>query len=103
MTDQVQAARHLGHPFGVNADVMNVALRNAGILEGDLVKARQWHRKLFALSKNMLTLATNPIPIKAAMAMLDMASEELRLPMTPLTDSQKAALKQTLTSYGLLS
>jgi len=73
------------------------------ILEGDLVKARQWHRKLFALSKNMLTLATNPIPIKAAMAMLDMASEELRLPMTPLTDSQKAALKQTLTSYGLLS
>ncbi|HPC96454.1 MAG TPA: 4-hydroxy-tetrahydrodipicolinate synthase [Sedimentisphaerales bacterium] len=73
------------------------------ILEGDLVKARQWHRKLFTLSKNMLTLATNPIPIKAAMAMLDMASEELRLPMTPLTESQKAALKQTLTSYGLLS
>ena len=35
MTDQVQAARHLGHPFGVNADVMNVALRNAGILEGE--------------------------------------------------------------------
>jgi hypothetical protein len=27
------------------------------ILEGDLVKARQWHRKLFVLSKNMLTLA----------------------------------------------
>jgi len=73
------------------------------ILEGDLVKARQWHRKLFALSKNMLTLATNPIPIKAAMAMLDMASDELRLPMTPLAESQKAALKQTLTDYGLLS
>ncbi|HSV98812.1 MAG TPA: 4-hydroxy-tetrahydrodipicolinate synthase [Sedimentisphaerales bacterium] len=73
------------------------------ILEGDLVKARQWHRKLFALSKNMLTLATNPIPIKAAMAMLDMCSEELRLPMTPLEPSKKAALKQTLTDYGLLS
>lgn len=72
------------------------------ILEGDLVKARQWHRKLFALSKNMLTLATNPIPIKAAMAMLDMCSDELRLPMTPLTDSQKATLRQTLTDYGLL-
>jgi 4-hydroxy-tetrahydrodipicolinate synthase len=73
------------------------------ILEGDLVKARQWHRKLFALSKNMLTLATNPIPIKAAMAMLDMCSEELRLPMTPLEPSKKTALKQTLTDYGLLS
>ena len=73
------------------------------ILEGDLVKARQWHKKLFALSKNMLTLATNPIPIKAAMAMLDMASEELRLPMTPLEDSKKASLRQTLKDYGLLS
>ncbi len=73
------------------------------ILQGDLVSARQWHRKLFALSKNMLTLATNPIPIKAAMAMLDMCSEELRLPMTPLEDSKKAALRQTLAEYGLLS
>jgi 4-hydroxy-tetrahydrodipicolinate synthase len=73
------------------------------ILEGDLVKARQWHRKLFALSKNMLTLATNPIPIKAAMAMLDMCSDELRLPMTSLEPNKKTALKQTLTDYGLLS
>ncbi len=72
------------------------------ILEGDLVSARQWHRKLFVLSKNMLTLATNPIPIKAAMAMLDMCSEELRLPMTPLEDSKKAALRKTLQDYGLL-
>ena len=73
------------------------------ILEGDLVSARQWHSKLFALCKSMLTLATNPIPIKAAMAMLNMASEELRLPMTPLDESKKAALEQTLKTYGLLS
>jgi 4-hydroxy-tetrahydrodipicolinate synthase len=73
------------------------------ILEGDLVSARQWHRKLFALSKNMLTLATNPIPIKAAMAMLDMCSEELRLPLTPLEDSKKDSLRKTLKDYGLLS
>lgn len=73
------------------------------ILEGDLVSARQWHRKLFALSKNMLTLATNPIPIKAAMAMLDRASDELRLPMTPLEESKKATLRKALAEYGLLS
>ena len=73
------------------------------ILEGDLVSARQWHKKLFALCKSMLTLATNPIPIKAAMAMLNMAPEELRLPMTLLEKSKKAALKQTLQEYGLLS
>jgi len=73
------------------------------ILEGDLGSARQWHRKLFALSKNMLTMATNPIPIKAAMAMLDMCSEELRLPMTPLENGKKDILRKTLQEYGLLS
>jgi 4-hydroxy-tetrahydrodipicolinate synthase len=73
------------------------------ILQGDFVQARRWHDKLFALSKNMLTLATNPIPIKAAMAMLEMCSEELRLPMTALEESKKAQLRQTLKDYGLLS
>ena len=73
------------------------------ILEGDLVSARQWHKKLFVLSKNMLTLATNPILIKAAMAMLDMCSAEMRLPMTPLEQDKLAILGQTLKDYGLLS
>ena len=73
------------------------------ILEGDLVSARQWHKKLFTLCKSMLTLATNPIPIKAAMAMLNMCSDELRLPMTPLEENKKVILKQTLEDYGLLN
>jgi 4-hydroxy-tetrahydrodipicolinate synthase len=72
------------------------------ILEGDLVSARQWHNKLFALSRNMLSLATNPIPIKAAVSMLNLASEELRLPMTPMDEDKKAVLRQTLQTYGLL-
>jgi 4-hydroxy-tetrahydrodipicolinate synthase len=72
------------------------------ILEGDFTSALKWHKKLFSLSKNMLGLATNPIPIKAAMAMLNMAPEELRLPMTPLDESTKAILRQTLKDYGLL-
>jgi 4-hydroxy-tetrahydrodipicolinate synthase len=73
------------------------------ILEGDMVSARQWHKKLFKLCKNMLTLSTNPIPIKAAMAMLNMAPPELRLPMTQLEDDKKAILRQTLKDYGLLN
>jgi len=73
------------------------------ILEGDLVSARQWHKKLFTLCKSMLTLATNPIPIKAAMAILNMCSDELRLPMTPLEEDKKVILEQTLKDYGLLS
>ncbi len=72
------------------------------ILEGDFGMALKWHKKLFALSRGLLSLATNPIPIKAAMSMLNMASDEMRLPMTPMEDSQKAALEQTLQEYGLL-
>jgi len=73
------------------------------ILDGDFVSALKWHKKLFALSKGMLTLATNPIPIKAAMAILNRASEELRLPMTPLEEDKKVVLEKTLADYGLLS
>ncbi len=73
------------------------------ILEGDLVSARQWHNKLFALSKNLLSMATNPIPIKAAMSMLNMASDEMRLPMTTLDESKKDELRQILKDYGLLN
>ena len=73
------------------------------ILEGDLVSARQWHNKLFTLCRNLLSLATNPIPIKAAMSMLNMASEEMRLPMTAMEESKKVVLEQTLRDYGLLN
>jgi len=73
------------------------------ILEGDFASALKWHKKLFALCKNLLSLATNPIPIKAAMSMLNLAPEELRLPMTPMEESKKAVLRQTLKDYGLLN
>jgi len=72
------------------------------ILEGDFTSARQWHNKLFTLCRNLLGLATNPIPIKAAMAMLNLASEEMRLPMTTLDEDKKTRLRQTLKEYGLL-
>ena len=73
------------------------------ILEGDLVSARKWHRKLFTLAKNMLSLTTNPIPIKAAMAMLNMASDEMRLPMTELQEDKAIILRKALKDYGLLT
>jgi 4-hydroxy-tetrahydrodipicolinate synthase len=69
---------------------------------GDLAAALQWHRKLFPLCRDMLGLATNPIPIKAAMQLLGRDTGELRLPMTPLDATQMSTLKRTLGQYGLL-
>lgn len=68
----------------------------------DLAAAREWHRKLYALCRDMLGLSTNPIPIKAAMKMLGRDTGELRLPMTPLDAKQETSLRKTLVNYGLL-
>lgn len=69
---------------------------------GNLSEAQRWHHKLFPLCRDMLGLATNPIPIKAAMKMVGRDTGELRLPMTPLSAAEEQKLRKTLTSYGLL-
>jgi len=47
-------------------------------------------------------LATNPIPIKGAMKMLGRDTGEVRLPMTPLTATEEARMRETLKKYGLI-
>ena len=66
-----------------------------------IAEAQRWHYKLFPLCRDMLGLATNPIPVKAAMKLLGRDTGELRLPMTALTESEEASLAQTLADYGL--
>jgi 4-hydroxy-tetrahydrodipicolinate synthase len=69
---------------------------------GNMAEAQQWHRKLFPLCRDMLGLATNPIPIKAAMNMLGRDTGELRMPLTPLTSTEEAKLRKTLANYCLV-
>jgi 4-hydroxy-tetrahydrodipicolinate synthase len=47
-------------------------------------------------------IETNPIPVKAAMAMMGICSDEMRLPMCSLSDEHKESLKKTLKSYNLI-
>ena len=69
---------------------------------GDIKEAQRMHYKTFQLCRDMLSLATNPIPIKAAMKMLGRDTGDLRLPMTPLEDKDVVTLKRTLIDYGVL-
>ena len=70
---------------------------------GDATVATKMHHRLFPLCRDLLGIATNPIPIKTAMQLLHRDSGEMRLPMTPLEDAALAALRKTLGDYGLLS
>jgi 4-hydroxy-tetrahydrodipicolinate synthase len=71
-------------------------------LEGDFVLAAKWHHKLFPLCRDMLSLATNPIPVKAAMMLLGRDTGELRLPMTSLEPKELDVLRVTLVRFGLM-
>ncbi len=63
---------------------------------GDYTLARRLHLELFALCKGCLNLATNPIPIKAAMKLAGRDTGELRLPLTELDDDGTRALQRLL-------
>jgi len=71
-------------------------------LSGDVALAQRLHHELFPLCRDMLGLATNPIPIKAAMKILGRDTGEMRLPMTTLDEAGAESLRRSLAAYGLL-
>ena len=70
--------------------------------QGHVDEAAEWHKKLFPLCRDLLGVATNPIPIKTAMKLLGRGTGEMRLPMCPMDDAGEAKLRRTLAAYGLL-
>lgn len=77
-----------------------VALVQAA-LSGDFKQAQALHDR-YAKTFDDLFIDTNPIPIKAAMAMKGMIEEVYRLPMCSTTDEKKAALRATLEAAAIL-
>jgi len=69
---------------------------------GNFAEALKWHKKLFPLCRDMLSVSTNPIPVKAAVKLLGRGNGEMRLPMVELDAAGEAKVKATLTAYGLL-
>jgi len=70
-------------------------------LNGDYERARTLHFKLTPLF-SALFLETNPIPVKAALAIMGKMSEEVRLPLTPLADEYRPKLQEALQQAGVL-
>jgi len=65
-------------------------------LKDDYVKARALHRRLYPVVKAIF-IESNPTPIKAALAEAGIiSSDEVRLPLSPLTDESRKILRATL-------
>ncbi|HVT38692.1 MAG TPA: dihydrodipicolinate synthase family protein, partial [Gemmatimonadaceae bacterium] len=71
-------------------------------LGGRLDAARRLHLQLHALMQAAFC-ESNPIPIKAALAMMGRIRNQLRLPLMPLDTKHEAPLRASLTEAGALA
>ena len=76
-----------------SADAVDAAVR------GDWPTARRLHYALLPVMR-ALFLEVNPIPIKAAMSMLGLCRDELRLPLVPMSAAPREVLRAALRAAG---
>ncbi len=87
-----------GH--GVISTTSNVAPQQVGELvracrAGEMDRARQLHYALLPLF-DVMFCETNPIPVKAALALMGLITTEVRLPMTPISEANRERLQLVL-------
>ena len=68
---------------------------------GDVKTAARLHAKFYPVFKDLF-IETNPVPVKAALAMLGVVAEEYRLPLVKMSAANRAKLKATLKACGIL-
>jgi 4-hydroxy-tetrahydrodipicolinate synthase len=71
-------------------------------LDGKLDEARKLNAQLLPLMQ-INFIETNPIPVKAALAMMGIIEEVYRLPMVPMRPENRAKLEKVLAAQGLLT
>lgn len=71
-------------------------------MSGDGKKALTLQKQYYPLMKGLMSLDTNPVPIKAALALRGDISWEIRLPLAPLAEEKHAKLSALLKQFNLL-
>ncbi|RMG97459.1 MAG: 2,4-dihydroxyhept-2-ene-1,7-dioic acid aldolase [Chloroflexi bacterium] len=72
------------------------------VAAGKWQEAQDLHYHLMPLN-DAIFLEINPVPVKTALGMMGKISPEVRLPLSPLSDTNREKLRQILLSYGLIS
>jgi 4-hydroxy-tetrahydrodipicolinate synthase len=70
------------------------------LLAGNVENARTWHYRLLPLMDANF-LETNPAPVKAALHLMGRIQNVLRLPLVPVSESTRAALRSALARAGV--
>jgi 4-hydroxy-tetrahydrodipicolinate synthase len=113
--DFIQLSGEDGTALGFNAQggqgcisvTSNVAPRLCGefqdaCLAGDYKKALKLHDRLMPLHANLF-IESNPAPAKYALSLLGKCSEHCRLPLAPLGESSKRAVREAMVHAGLIN
>ena len=69
--------------------------------DGDITGAAELHHRLLPMC-DALFVETNPIPVKAALAMMGRIKNELRLPLIPISDKGAEKVRMAITDFGLI-
>src|SRR5690606_510070 len=69
-------------------------------MQGELERARELQVRLNPLHR-ALFLESNPIPVKAALHLMGRFDDEVRLPLTPATETTRQALRAGLSALGI--
>ena len=68
---------------------------------GNWAKARELHYKVFPLSEGLF-IEANPIPVKAALAMMGKIADEIRPPLYPMTGANREKVRKILVDLKLI-
>lgn len=71
-------------------------------LSGDFAQALALQKKYYPLLRGLMTLDTNPVPVKEALALQGYMSNEIRLPLVNLTAEKRQQLSELLAQFELL-
>ncbi len=70
--------------------------------KGDIAKARGYHAKYYRLFSDLF-IETNPVPLKAAMKMMNLIEEYYRLPLCVMTEQNRDILHKTMRNCGIVA
>jgi len=84
-----------------NVVPLQVAEMTESALSGNWEKARKIHLELLPIFK-VLFIETNPIPVKAALSLMNLIEAEWRLPLTPPSPSSMEKIREVLTKSRVI-